>query len=323
MGRWLAPFVISLVLAYALHAPSLWISKRFKISTSVSAMIVVSVIILLVSFFAIFLIPLLKNAGVVIIQKLPRLLRTLPDMVNGTLDSILAPFGVSRSFDVGFNMQDCINRLTTIWPSYIPSFIDTGMTLIHSVIFIFMIPIITFYLLRDWEKLQVSVKTILQKLVPSSVIDVISDLNVKLAVYVRGQLLICFILSTCYGTCLYFIGITEYIVCGFLSGFLSAAPFFGPCIGLVITSAMAIDDYSSILQYVLTCGLYAAIPLIDSNFLTSRLIGRSTGVHPVWLLFSICATASMFGTLGVFVSVPAAVVLSTVCKAAFKKFSSE
>jgi predicted PurR-regulated permease PerM len=285
-------------------------------------MLVVSLIILFVSFLAIFLIPLLKNAGGVIIQKLPRLLHTLPDMISGTLDTILNPFGVSKPFDVGRSMQDCIDRLTHIWPRYIPSFIDTGMTLIHSVIFIFMIPIITFYLLRDWEKLRISVKTILQKLVPGSALDVISDLNVKLAVYVRGQLFICLILSVCYGTCLHFIGITEYIVCGFLSGFLSAAPFFGPCIGLVITAAMSIDDYSSALQYVLTCSLYVVIPLIDSNILTPRFIGRSTGVHPVWLLFSICATASMFGAIGVFISVPAAVVLSTICKAAFKKFSA-
>jgi predicted PurR-regulated permease PerM len=230
--------------------------------------------------------------------------------------------GASKVVDIGLGLRGCVDRLATMWPRYLSSFIDTGMTLVHVVVFIFMVPVVAFYLLRDWEKLEASVRMILQKLVPNSVIEVISDLNIKLAAYIQGQLLICLILSICYGVCLYFIGITEYIVCGLFSGFLSIAPFFGPLVGLVTTIAMAIDDYSSMLQYILTCGLYAIIPLIDSNFLTSKFIGKSTGIHPVWLLFSICATASVLGACGVLISVPVAVVLSTVCKAAFKRFST-
>jgi predicted PurR-regulated permease PerM len=65
------------------------------------------------------------------------------------------------------------------------------------------------------------------------------------------------------------------------------------------------------------------IPLLDSNFLTPKLIGRSTGIHPIWLLFSICATVSVLGTCGIFISVPMAVALSTVCRGALKKLNSD
>ena len=65
--------------------------------------------------------------------------------------------------------------------------------------------------------------------------------------------------------------------------------------------------------------LYLVIPFMDSNFITPRLIGKSTGIQPVWLLFSICACLSILGTVGIFISVPMAVVLSTVCKECVKK----
>jgi putative permease len=182
--------------------------------------------------------------------------------------------------------------------------------------------IITFYFLKDWRKLEDFLHTSLKKLVSNSVIEIIGDINNKLAAYIKGQLLICCILSVFYGVSLYFTGIKEYIVCGLFSGCLSCAPFFGPVIGLLVTLAMAIDDYVSVLQYVFTCCLYIVIPLLDSNFLTPRFIGKSTGIHPIWLLFSICVTISVLGTCGILISVPIAVTLSTVCQNAFKKFNN-
>lgn len=319
MGQWLIPFVIALILAYAFHVPASAISKKLKISTSLSAGLIITILVSVCIFFGIFLAPLIKNAIIILAQKLPRLLETLPGSINGILHNMAAAIGVEKTFDIGAKFQNYMLELTTEWPNHILNFINTGMTLVYVVMFVFMTPIITFYLLKDWTKIETSLNTILKKVTTKSVIETLHKINTNLGAYIKGQLLVCIILTALYISGLFFIGAREYFVCGCFSGFLSFAPFFGPFIGLLTTLAMSLDDFSFTYQYVMTCSLYVIIPFIDSNFITPKLIGKRTGIQPFWLLFSICATVSVLGTVGIFISVPMAVVLSTVCKEIVKK----
>ncbi|MDR1034348.1 MAG: AI-2E family transporter, partial [Holosporales bacterium] len=176
-----------------------------------------------------------------------------------------------------------------------------------------------FHLLRDWDKITVSVQSILKKIASETVMMALSRINTNLGAYVRGQFAVCCILTVVYSTGLFFLGLSEYVICGILSGFLSFAPFFGPVFGFSMTLVMAIDDFSSIHQYILMCCLYTVVPLLDSNIMTPKLIGKSVGIQPVWLLFSICAAISVLGAAGIFISIPVAVILSTICKELVKK----
>lgn len=319
MGQWVIPFIIALIFAYAFHIPLKKISNKLHLSNSCSATIIVFFILSIVSILTVFLIPLLKNATIILVQKLPELLQNFPDSINTILHNTASSFGIDRNFDIGTLFKKYLVELTIDWPNHILNFINTGMTLVYIVMFAFMTPIITFYLLKDWEKIEISFNAILDKVAPKSVISVVQSINSKLGAYIKGQLLVCIILSIFYTLSLLFIGVEQYIVCGIFSGILSIAPFFGPFIGLLTTLAMTLDTFAFSYQYILTICLYLAIPFIDSNFITPRFIGKSTGIQPVWLLFSICATVSILGTMGIFISVPMAVVLSTICKEIVKK----
>ena len=319
MGQWTIPFIIALVLAYAFHIPLKKISKKLHLSNTYSATIIVLFILSLVSIFTVFLIPLLKNATVILVQKLPDLLQTFPDSINTTLHNAVASLGIDKNFDIGTVFKKYLIELTTDWPNHMLNFINTGVTLVYIIMFVFMTPVITFYLLKDWNKIEISFNAILNKVASKTVISILQSINYKLGAYIKGQLLVCIILSILYTVGLFFIGVDQYIVCGIFSGTLSIAPFFGPFIGLLTTLAMALDTFTFSHQYILTICLYVAIPFMDSNFITPKFIGKSTGIQPVWLLFSICATVSVLGTMGIFISVPMAVVLSTVCKEIVKR----
>ncbi len=319
MGQWLIPFVIALILAYAFHAPTKSISTNLKISSSISAGIVVSLMVSIFAFLAIFLVPLFKNAAMVLINKLPRLMQTAPASINDLLHRSSSSLGIDHTFDVSASFQKYVGQVTSDLPNHILNFINTGVAVVYVVIFAIMTPLITYYLLKDWSKIENSIVSILAKFSSTATLETIKNINKKLAAYTKGQLLICCILSVLYSVALYFIGVKEFLVCGIFSGFLSFAPFFGPLLGLLATLAMSIDDFSFTYQYTLTMCLYAAIPLLDSNFITPKLIGKTTGIQPFWLLFSICATVSVLGIAGVFISVPMAVAISTICKEIVKK----
>ena len=318
MGQWIVPFVIAFILAYAFHVPSKKLGKILHVSSTLSAIIIVLGLIACVSLFTVFLAPLLKNATMIIIQKLPIMLRELPSYMNENLHRLFSIFGIERSFDTGAIFNEYLSKFALNLPKHIFGFIDTGMALMYVVMFAFMTPIITFYLLKDCEKVENSFVSLLNKCVSPSVISVLHPINSKLGAYCKGQLIVCLILACAYSLGFLFIGVEKYIVCGLISGMLAVAPFFGAIIGLITTLATSLDCLSSY-QYVMVVALYLVIPFMDSNFITPRLIGKSTGIQPVWLLFSICACLSILGTVGIFISVPMAVVLSTVCKECVKK----
>ena len=319
MGVWIVPFVSAFGLAYAFHVPFKKLSVIFRISEFWSAAIMVLSVVSVVALLAVFLLPLLKDAVLVLAQRLPALLQTFPSYLNDALHGIAMTFGIDRTFDIGATFQSCLEELTSHWVDHISSFIGTGITLIYAVAFIFMIPIIMFYILKDWRKIETSFTAALQKIVPPFVVELLGKINSRLGSYVRGQMLVCVVLSILYSVGLFFVGVEKYVVCGIFSGILSIAPFLGPLIGLLTTVAMSLDAFTSTQQYIVATSLYLLIPFLDANFITPKLIGRNTGIQPVWLLFSICATAAILGSAGVFISVPLAVILSTICKELMKQ----
>ena len=324
MGQWMIPFALAIILAYAFHVPSVKMQKVLRISSSLSAAIIVVCLMTCIVLFTIFLIPLIKNAAIILMLKLPDFLRELPDYINKFLHDFVARFGIDRTFDVNdsFNeylSKEYISKFIINLPSHMLNFVTTGVTLVYIITFVFMTPVITYYLLKDWEKLEISFTNLLKRITSESCIEILRPVNTKLGLYVRGQLIVCTLLSCVYIIGLLCIGVNRYVVCGIISGLLSIVPFFGSFLALLTTLATSLDCFAHNYQYALVTLLYLVIPFVDSNFITPKFIGKSTGIQPVCLLFSICACVSVLGTIGIFISVPMAVILSTVCKEIAKK----
>ncbi|MDR0552962.1 MAG: AI-2E family transporter [Holosporales bacterium] len=320
MGQWLIPFVIGLILAYAFHIPARKLSGLLRISDTFSAAIIISCLVTICYFFTIFTLPLVKTASMALIEKIPFLMEAFPKLVNEIITKTSDVFRLPRSnIDTIAPFTKYAREIIETLPSHFSMFVNKGVALMHIVMFVFMTPILTFYILKDWDKVEKYSSALLEKLFPPIVIGTIKDINSNLGQYIVGQLLVCIILGVVYTICLYFTGIKECIVCGLFSGLMACAPFIGPLISLGTTIIMAVDDYQWLYQYIVTCSIYIVIPFVDSNFLTPKLIGGKIGMQPFWMLFSICATVSVIGAAGVFISVPIAVVMSTICKSIFKK----
>ena len=110
MGQWIVPFVIAFILAYAFHVPSKKLEKILHISATLSSIIIVLGLIAFVSLFTVFLAPLLKNATMIIIQKLPIIIRELPAHINENLHSLFAILGIDRSFDTGAIFNEYLSK---------------------------------------------------------------------------------------------------------------------------------------------------------------------------------------------------------------------
>ncbi len=315
MGQLLIPFILGLILAYTFHYPTEQLSKYLKLSPAVSAGVVVLFIISIFIFFSMFIIPLIKTAAVVILKECPSIISKLPDAINSLSGIIEQKLGLHiSSSNLSNTIAQSLYQFTSDFPQYILGFLNTSITLVYIIMFAFMTPIITFYLLKDWHKIKHYTIMLLNKFSSQTSITILNQINNNLGKYIIGQSCVCLTLGFIYTIALLIIGLDSYIMCGLFSGIMSFAPFFGPLIALITTSAVATSSYVHLSQYVITALLYMVIPFIDANFLTPKLIGKKVGIQPFWLLFSICATISMLGFSGIFIAVPVAIVLSTVCK---------
>lgn len=321
MAQWTIPFIIALILGYAFHVPNRTLAQKLHLSSAASAGVIVLLLLSFISIFTIFLLPIFKNAIITLTTNLPHLLQNLPGIINDFIKSTLSRLGIDITFDVGIILQKAITEIISNLPSHITNFANTGLTLVYIIMFLFMTPIITFYLLKDWDKIERFFSGFINKIASETVINILDKIDTKLGLYVKGQLIVCCILSCLYIFGLFLAGVNKYFVCGLLSGILSIAPFFGAFISLLTTCAVSVDTFSSFGQYFVVVLIYLIIPFIDSNFITPRYIGKKTGIQPAWLLFAICSTVSILGTVGIFISVPVAVIFSTVCKELIKKYN--
>jgi predicted PurR-regulated permease PerM len=243
MKQWMIPFVVALILSYALHVPAQTISRMLHISRTAVAGIIVLLLIAIVAVFGMFLVPLIKNATVVLIQKIPVLSHVLPAYINDVLQNVSRTFGVERTFDIGGEFQRYISEIARNLPSYVPDFLDTGKTLVYVVMFTLMTPILIFYMLKDWPQIEQTFVTLLKKIAPAHIEDIIKKINTKLGAYIKGQLLVCCVLSIIYVPLFLFVGVDQYIFCGLFSGFLAIAPFLGPFLSLLTTLALSYDEF--------------------------------------------------------------------------------
>lgn len=313
MGQLMIPFILALIIAYAFHVPANKIEKTLKVSPTISALIIVFVITSICILFGIYIIPLIKNAAVILISKLPTILEKLPNMINSFASTLHI-----NDLNISYAFEQYIRHLGQTLPTYILGFLNTGITLMYILMYVVMTPILTFYLLKDWYKIEQYVSLMLKKFASGTVIDAIEEINKNLGEYIIGQLCVCSILAFIYILSLWIVGIDNFIICGIFSGIMAFAPFFGAIISFVTTISISAESITNIIQFASVGAIYLVIPFVDANIMTPRLIGKRIGLQPFWILFSICATVSIFGISGIFVSVPMAVILSTICKNTIK-----
>jgi predicted PurR-regulated permease PerM len=136
------------------------------------------------------------------------------------------------------------------------------------------------------------------------------DIDTVLAGFVRGQLTVCLILGTFYAVALMAIGLQYGFLVGMIAGMLSFIPYVGSATGLVLSVGIAAIQYwGTPVWIVATAGIFLFGQFVEGNVLAPNLIGKSVGLHPVWLLLALSVFGTLFGFAGLLVAVPVAAAL--------------
>jgi len=195
-----------------------------------------------------------------------------------------------------------------------------GLAVVNILSLLLVTPVVAFYLLRDWDDLVARIDSWLPRAQVPVIRDKAREIDRLISEYVRGVASVCLILAVFYGTCLTLIGLDYGLVIGIGAGLISFIPFVGAILGFAVAIALALFQFTEPLPVILVAATFAAGQLLESNFITPRLVGEKVGLHPVWVLFALFAGGVLFGFVGVLLAVPAAAAIGVLVRFAIERY---
>jgi predicted PurR-regulated permease PerM len=193
--------------------------------------------------------------------------------------------------------------------------VSGGAAVIDVVSLLVLTPLVTFYLLRDWDLLVAKIDSWLPKRFAPTIRDQFRSIDETLAGFVSGQASVCLVLGTFYATGLSLVGLEFGLLVGLGAGFISFIPYVGASIGLSVGLGIALVQFSGDWMSIGTVvGIFLTGQTAESYFLTPKLVGERIGLHPVWLIFALMAGGSLAGFTGVLLAVPVAAIIGVLIR---------
>lgn len=197
----------------------------------------------------------------------------------------------------------------------------SGMAVIGWLLNLVLIPVVAFYLLRDWDVLVERIHA----LVPRSIEPVVSRLaaesDVVLGAFLRGQLSVMVALGVFYGVGLWLAGISVGPLIGMIAGLISFVPYLGAITGVIMAIIAALVQYQDWTHLLLVLGVFGIGQLIEGYVLVPKLVGDKIGLHPVAVIFAVLAGGQLFGFLGVLLALPVASVVMVLLRYAHGRYT--
>jgi len=316
----LLPFVAGMVLAYFLD-PVADRLQRLGLSRFMATVLILIGFVIVLTLALIILIPILATQLADFIARLPSYLSQLQALITEIDPKWLEErFGIDAdSLHEGLNslLSSGVGFLTAI----MQSIWDSGVALFNIAGLFVVTPVVAFYMLLDWDRMVAKVDGWIPRDYVATVRDIAADINTATAGFVRGQGTLCLVLGIMYAIGLTIAGLNFGILIGLVSGLISFIPYVGSLVGLVLSVGVAIvqfwPDYYMI-------GAVAAVffigQFIEGNILQPRLVGKSVGLHPVWLMFALFAFGALFGFVGLLIAVPAAAAVAVLVRFAIGRY---
>lgn len=294
----LSPFLVGALLAY-LANPVVKHLGKWHVPHLLSVIAVFLLLIAVLFLLILILFPLVQNQILALIEVTPSIITWLQDTV--------APW-LREQIDINSLKTTLTANLSkTGW--ILSAVLSSGYTITAWLVNLILIPVVTFYLLRDWDKLMLSAKNLLPKSIKTTTVRLCHECDEVLSAFFRGQLLVMLALCMIYGLGLYAVGLRIGLILGIIGGLLSIVPYLGSTFVLVSASIAAFVQFGTLQPLLGVWAVFLLGQSIEGFVLTPYLIGGRIGLHPVAVIFSIMAGGTLFGFFGVLIALPTAAVI--------------
>ena len=308
LGPVLTPFLIGAILAY-LGTPLVDLLERRGVHRGVGTTI--TVLLFGVALFGLFLVlvPLVQTEVSLMMKRAPELFTKASERLLPWLE---ATFGITVAFDLATLRELASENLESVRDVglRVLSGVKTGgLVLVSILVNLAMIPVVMFYLLRDWKSIVARIDDLLPRRWENKVRQIAREIDDVLAEFLRGQLLVMLVLAAYYVLALWAVGLNQAFAIGVLTGLLVFIPYVGFGLGLVLGMIAALLQWSGLPFFLSVLAVYAGGQLLENYVLIPYLVGDRIGLHPVAVIFALLAFGQVFGFAGVLLALPASAAL--------------
>ena len=316
----LAPFVVGFAVAYLLN-PIVQKLANKGIPRWLSSIFILGVFFILVIIGLIVAIPILVREMIEFVKLLPVALQWSQDWITSKFPTLDIPNSIEdvRALDTTA-ISEKLGSVVEVGKNVLGNIFKSGLAVIGFISFLALMPIVAFYLLIDWQRVQSAIHNLLPRKNAGRIETMLAEIDTSLAGFIRGQLMVCFLLGFFYAIALSLLGLNYGFFVGVASGVLSIIPYVGSIFGLVASVGLAFYQFGGWEYPLAAFVIFMVGQLVEGNYLTPKLVGDSVGLHPLWVIFALLAGGALLGLLGMIIAVPVAAIIAVLVRHGVKAY---
>jgi predicted PurR-regulated permease PerM len=321
----ITPFAVSAMLAYLgdplvdrLERASV---KIWKVGRSLAVTVVFTLILTVLVLLLVIIIPMLVEQIRLLVERFPQWI----DWFSATaLPWLAGQAGLEmKGFDPAqFSgmLQEYWKEISTAAFNVIDLISRGGLALASWLANLILIPVVTFYLLRDWDLLRRGIQDLLPRNIEGNTSQLAAEIDEVLSAFIRGQLMVMVALGVIYFVGLSLVGIELAFLIGMGAGLLSVVPYLGSIIGVIVAAGAAMFQFHDVFHLVMVLLVFGLGQMAEGMFLTPKLVGDRIGLHPVTVIFAVLAGGQIFGFLGILLALPVAAALNVLVRHVHQRY---
>jgi predicted PurR-regulated permease PerM len=240
----------------------------------------------------------------ILIEQLEELTVSAPKLAERYKDLIDSIQNKMESWPL--NLQEKVDRGIDIFErkmeSLLNKVINGAMGIVNYSIIIMLIPFISFYMLKDINAVRKGFNGLIPNKWRNSARLFLEDVNESLGSYIRGQLLVCTIIGVISMILFLIFHMKFALVLGMIIGITNVIPYFGPVIGAV--PALIVASTVSVKMIIIVVIIIIILQFLEGNILSPYIVGKSTHMHPLFIMFALLLGEEIGGMIGMIVAVP-------------------
>lgn len=305
----LTPFMVAALLSY-LGDPLVDRMENRGLPRTAAVSIVFVLLLFITSVILLLLVPAIGHQFEVLARKIPAYLDWLQVNLGPWLQQ---KFGVEPSMidwsTLKSALQEHWSQVGGIAKNIISWVSQSGMAMVAFVANLVLVPVVTFYLLRDWDIVVKKIHDLLPRKWEPTIVKLAKESDVVLGAFLRGQLLVMLALAFVYSVGLMWVGLELALIIGLIAGLVSFVPYLGFIIGILMASVAAFMQFHELSYLLWVAAVFGVGQALEGMLLTPLLVGDKIGLHPVAVIFAVMAGGQLFGFVGVLLALPVAAVI--------------
>ena len=331
-GFLLAPFVLALVLAYVLH-PLVERLERRKVSRTAATFLLA--------------LPAVGAVVLLVLFGLPALSAQIAEFIGGTPELIRQATLRMEQWQAALETRDLawldeeavLERMRSVQPEAVMAWLQErqaaiaravwsgitgvgrGLGAVLSIVgYVFLTPILTFYLLRDWRKIEARMGEMVPTPYRDRVLGFAAEYDRLLAGYMRGQLLAAGIVGVLTWLGFLIAGFPYALLLGVVAGVFNIIPYMGLVASLIPAVIIAVFSANPLVAFIKIAIVFAVVQVLDGSVIGPRIVGEAVGLHPVWVILALAVSGYFFGFVGLLIAVPLAVLVKLLVRNALERY---